>query len=234
MTVNMHAKSGAEGFDKGLRDHMNRTYSLIGYGLGVSAISAWLIGFTALRSLVISDEGGLTMLGSIGLWAPLLLLIGASFRFFGNSVSSLRALYWAFVGLQGIGLSLVAVTVEPSAIVQALAITCATFASMSLYGYTTSRNLSGMGRFMLMGLIGIIIASIVNIFLGSGGLNFAISVIGVLVFSGLTAYDTQKLKNAYESGMQGDDLEKMRYWSALGLYLNILNLFNFFLSLGRS
>ena len=229
--VNSHYKIGE--INDGLRDHMNKTYSLIAYGIGLSAFVAWLIGYTSLRSLVFTGDGELTILGHIGLWAPLLLLVGALFRFFGNSVSSLRTLYWSFVALQGVGLSLVFLSVEASTIVQALSVTCATFAVMSYYGYTTRRDLTGMGRFLFMGLIGIIIAAIANIFMGFDSLDFAISVIGVLVFSGLTAYDTQKLKNSYSAHMTDEELMKSRYWLALGLYLNILNLFNFFLSLGR-
>ncbi|MCZ7861864.1 Bax inhibitor-1/YccA family protein [Agrobacterium salinitolerans] len=231
MQQNLNTTYDQGNFDVGLRDHMTKTYGLIAGGLAVSALTAWVIGFTSLRSLVVGDEG-LTVLGHIGLWAPLLLLLGAAF-FRTGSVGAARGLYWTFVALQGIGLSLVAISVSASAIVQALAITGFTFATMSLWGYTTKRDLSGWGNFLLMGLIGIIIAAIVNIFLGSAALDFAISVIGVIVFSGFTAYDTKNLKNMYYSGLGKDDLEYARYWSALGLYLNIVNLFNFFVGFGR-
>ncbi|MBY3151157.1 Bax inhibitor-1/YccA family protein [Rhizobium laguerreae] len=231
MQQNLNSTYGQQDFDTGLRDHMTKTYGLIAGGLAVSAMTAWVIGFTPLRSLVVGEEG-LTAIGHIGLWAPLLLLLGAGL-FRAGSVGAARGIYWAFVALQGIGLSLVAISLPAHTIVQALAITGFTFGAMSLWGYTTKRSLSGWGNFLLMGLIGIIIASIVNLFLGSAALDFSISVIGVLVFSGFTAYDTQKLKDMYYSGLGKDDLEYARYWSALGLYLNIVNLFNFFVSLGR-
>lgn len=222
---------GSGGYDSGLRSHMTRTYGLIAGGLAVSTLAAWVIGFTSLRSLVVNEEG-LTLLGHIGLWAPLLLLIGSAF-FRTGSVGATKGVYWTFVALQGVGLSLIAISVPASVIVQALAITGFTFGAMSLWGYTTRRDLSGWRTFLLMGLIGIIIASIVNLFLGSAALDFAVSVIGVLVFSGFTAYDTKNLKDMYYAGLAKEDLEYARYWSALGLYLNIVNLFNFFVSLGR-
>lgn len=231
MTQNLNPAYGNQDFDLGLRSHMTKTYGLIANGLAVSAATAWIIGFTSLRNLFVGGEG-LTTLGYIGLWAPLLLLIGTAF-FRTGSVFAAKGVYWAFVVLQGIGLSLVAISVPASVIVQAIAITGFTFAAMSLYGYTTKRNLSGMGSFLLMGLFGIIIAAIVNLFLGSAALHFAISVIGVLVFAAFTARDTKNLKDMYYSGLSGGDLEYARYWSALGLYLNIVNLLNFFVGLGR-
>jgi len=228
----LNSTYGQEAFDPGLRAHMSKTYGLIAGGLAVSAATAWTIGFTSLRSLVVSAEGGLTVLGHIGLWAPLLLLLCAAV-FRTGGVAAAKGVYWSFVALQGIGLSLVVMTVPPAAIVQAIAITAFTFGAMSLYGYTTHRNLSGWGNFLLMGLFGIIIAAIVNIFLGSAALDFAVSVIGVLVFAGFTAYDTQNLRNMYYAGLDRDDLDYARYWSAIGLYLNIVNLFTFWLSFGR-
>jgi FtsH-binding integral membrane protein len=232
MQQNLNTTYDRGDYDAGLRSHMKKTYGLIAGGLAVSAVTAWVIGFTSLRSLVVGEEG-LTILGHIGMWAPLLLLVGAGISRTG-SVGAARGLYWAFVALQGIGLSLVATSVPAAVIVQAIAITGFTFATMSLWGYTTKRDLSRWGNFLLMGLIGIIIAAIVNIFLGSAALDFAISVIGVLVFSGFTAYDTKNLKDMYYSGLGKDDLEYARYWSALGLYLNIVNLLTFFISWGRN
>lgn len=224
---------GDAGYDAGLKNHMTKTYSLLAGGLLVSAASAWLIGFTPLRALVMDGDERLTLLGTVGMWSPLLLLILSSMRVIGETSMSARLVYWAFVALQGIGLSLVALTVPPAAIVQALAITACTFGALSIYGYTTKKDISGWRNFLMMGLFGIIFASIANLFLGSDALNFAISVIGVLVFSGLTAYDTQKLKDMYYSGLGEDDLVVGRYWSALGLYLNILNLFNMIRNLSR-
>lgn len=220
-------------FDEGLRAHMSRTYSLIGLGLAASAGTASLIAFTALRDLVVTPEGGLTLLGTVGMWAPLILLLMAAFRLVGSTAASTATLYWAFTTLQGVGLSLTLLTVPPAAIVKALAVAAATFGAMSLYGYTTKRDLSAWRSFLLMGLFGLIAAMLVNIVLGSAAIEFAVSVAGVLVFSGLTAYDTQKLKDGYYSGLRGSDLDQLRYWAALGLYLNLLNLFHLFLGLSR-
>jgi uncharacterized protein len=220
-----------QGFDVGLRDHMVKTYGLIASGLVVSALSAFVVGGTSLRDLFVGAEG-LTTLGYIGLWAPLILLLGTAFVKVG-SVSAAKGVYWAFVALQGIGLSMVAISVPPSAVVQAIAITAFTFGAMSLYGYTTKRDLSGWHSFLMMGLFGIIIAAIVNLFLGSAALHFALSVIGVVVFAGFTAYDTKSMRDLYFSGLSKGDLEYARYFSALNMYLNIVNLFNMFISLGR-
>lgn len=231
MEQNLNPALGSQGFDLGLREHMTKTYGLIAAGLAVSTATAWLILNTSIRGLVIGAEG-LTVLGHIGLWAPLLLLIGTALFRTGN-LAATKGVYWAFVALQGVALSLITMNLSAHAIIQAIAITGFTFGAMSLYGYTTKRNLSGWGTFLIMGLFGIIIAAIVNVFLGSAALDFAISVIGVVIFAAFTAYDTKNLKDMYYSGIGQSDLEYARYWSALGLYLNIVNLFTFFTSFGR-
>jgi hypothetical protein len=220
-------------YDLGLRDHMMKTYSLIGYGLAVSALCAWLVLYSPLRAALITDAGGLTLLGHVGLWSPLALLVLATLRVVGRTTAGAGLVYWAFVALEGIGLAAVSRGMPPAAIVQALAVTACTFGAMSLYGYTTPRPLGAAGSFFTMGLFGLIIASVVNLFLGSAAIEFAISVIGVAVFAGLTAYDTQRVRDMYRQRMSADDLAHGRYWAALGLYLNILNLYNFFISFGR-
>lgn len=233
MEGNVNSQFADVGIDLGLKAHMNKVYALIGGGLLVSAATAWLIAATSFGNVFLTPEGKLTLLGTIGLWSPLILLLVCTFTSTGRSPMSARLVYWTFVALQGIGLSLVARGVPGHAIAQAFAITAATFGAMSLYGYLTKRDLSGIGNFLLMGLFGIIIASIVNIFLHSPGLDFAVSVIGVLIFAGFTAYDTQNIKSAYLSGMRDGELEAVRYWAALDLYLDIVNLFLFFLDLER-
>jgi Integral membrane protein, interacts with FtsH len=233
MSGNQFANSSAAdaGIDIGLRSHMLKTYNLIAIGLAVSAASAYAIAETPLRGLFFGADNKMTLLGLVGMFAPLGLLLLASFGKIGRSLSSIRAVYWAFVALQGIGLSLVVSQNAGASAGKALAIAGFTFAATSLYGYTTKRNLSGMGSFMVIGLIGLIVAMIVNIFLASPAIDFAVSVIGILVFAGLTAYDTQNLKESYSADFSEEAQATTRYWSALGLYLNIINLWNFIRSL---
>lgn len=230
----MGAAVATDGIDVGLRSHMLKTYNLISLGLIVSAISAFVIAGTPVRGVFFDVENKLTILGWVGMLAPLGLLLLASFGKIGNTLSSVRNIYWAFAALQGIGLSVLVAQHSAGNVGKALALTGFTFAATSLYGYTTKKNLTGMGSFMVIGLFGIIIASIVNIFLASPAIDFALSIIGVIVFAGLTAYDTQNLKEAYSQSFGEEDQAKTRYWGALNLYLNIINLMNFFMNLTRS
>lgn len=233
MSGNQFANSStvATGVDMGLRSHMLKTYNLIALGLAVSAASAFAVAETPLRALFFSADNKMTILGLVCMFAPLALLLLASFGKIGRSLSSIRSVYWAFVTLQGIGLSLFVTQNAGGSVGKALALAGFTFAATSLYGYTTKKNLSGIGSFMVIGLIGVIIASIVNIFLGSPAIDFAISIIGIVIFAGLTAYDTQNLKENYSQSFGEEALAASRYWSALSLYLNIINLVNFFRSL---
>ncbi|NTF17416.1 Bax inhibitor-1/YccA family protein [Agrobacterium rubi] len=233
MSGNQFANSNVAdaGVDVGLRSHMLKTYNLIAVGLAVSAASAYAVAETPLRGMFFGADGKMTILGIVGMFAPLGLLLLASFGKIGRSLSSVRAIYWAFVALQGIGLSLLITQNANGSAAKALALAGFTFAATSLYGYTTRKNLSGMASFMVIGLIGIIIAMIVNIFLGSPAVDFAISVIGILIFAGLTAYDTQSLKENYAESHGEEALATSRYWSALSLYVNIINLVQFFRSL---
>lgn len=232
MSNNQYTTQAATaGLDVGLRSHMNKTYNLIALGLLASAVSAYVVAETPLRSAFFDASGKTTILGMVGIFAPLLMLFAASW--FAKTVAGVRAFYWSFVALQGIGLSILVSTQTGGEAAKALAITAATFGATSLYGYTTRRNLTGMGSFMTIGLIGLIVAMIVNMFIGSAAVGFAIDVIGVLVFAGLTAYDTQNLKESYDPAASEDSQASTRYWSAVSLYLNILNLYNFISSLGR-
>lgn len=223
--------AAATGIDAGLRTHMLKTYNLIAAGLAVSAASAYAVAETPLRSLFFAQDNSMTILGLVGMFAPLAILLLASFGKIGNSLGAVKGVYWSFVALQGIGLSLLISQNVGGSAAKALAMAGFTFAATSLYGYTTKRNLSGMASFMVIGLFGIIIASIVNIFMGSPAIDFAVSVIGIVIFAGLTAYDTQNLKESYAESIGDDALATSRYWSALSLYLNIINLVNFFRSL---
>ena len=161
--------------------------------------------------------------------APLALVFFLSFKINSMSVLAAQTTFWVYAALVGASLSTIFLMYTDASIVKTFFITAAAFGSLSLYGYTTKRDLSGMGSFLIMGLFGIIIASIVNIFLGSPALDFAVSILGVLIFSGLTAYDTQKIKEMYYDGDDTDTAGRKAIMGALTLYLDFINLFMFLL-----
>ena len=163
--------------------------------------------------------------------APLALVFFLSFRVHRMSVGAAQATFWAYAALVGLSLSTIFLVFTQESIVQVFFITAATFGALSLWGYTTKRDISGWGSFLFMGLIGVVIAMVVNIFLASSALGFAVSVIGVLVFAGLTAYDTQRIKEMY---YEGDDVlagGRKAVMGALSLYLNFINMFMMLLQL---
>lgn len=222
-------------FDAGLRRHMLSVYNYMASGLAVSGIVALLIftvpSINALFYAVNPATGrmGFTMLGMIGMFAPLGLLFLAMFTYNRMSSGTAQAFYWAFVALQGIGLSILLYRYTGESVVRVFFITAAAFAGLSLYGYTTKRSLSAFGSFLIMGLIGLVIAMVVNIFLQSEMMLFVISALGVLIFSGLIAYDTQRIKEQYAENWDGSTQTKVAVMAALALYLNFINLFQFLL-----
>ena len=164
--------------------------------------------------------------------APLAFIFFFSFRMDRMSAAAARTTFFAFAAVMGASLSTLLLRYTGASVVQVFFITAAAFGSLSLWSYTTQRSLSGMGSFLMMGLIGLIIASLVNIFLASSALQFAISAIGVLIFAGLTAYDTQKLKEMYLYGnFDGETAAEVSVVGALTLYLDFINMFQFLLSL---
>ena len=170
-------------------------------------------------------------LGRVVMLAPLGLVFFMSFRINSMSVSAAQTTFWIYAALMGLSLSSIFVIYTGQSIVQTFFVTAASFGALSLYGYTTKKDLSGMGSFLIMGLFGLIIASIVNIFLASSALQFAISAIGVLIFSGLIAYDTQRLKMTYyELGGDRASMAVATNFGALSLYINFVNLFQFLLA----
>ena len=223
--------------DEGLRQHMLRIYNYMASGLAISGLVAYAIfrvpAFGELFFQYTAVPGGYilqaTTLGYIGMFAPLGILLIAMFGMRNASAATTQVMYWAFVALQGIGIATLLFIYTGDSVVRVFFITAAAFAGLSLWGYTTKRSLSGMGSFMVMGLIGLIIASIVNIFLASDMMQFVISAAGVLIFSGLIAYDTQRLKDEYREGMGSEAATKHAVWGALALYINFLNLFQFLL-----
>jgi FtsH-binding integral membrane protein len=228
-------------FDVGLRAHMIRVYNYMASGLALSGIVAFaLFSSPDLAGLFfqISPRGaviGLNGLGWIAILAPLGLLLLTSFRGASMSVGAVQAVYWAVTALMGVSLSLLLFRYTGASVARTFFVTAASFGALSLYGYTTKRDLTAMGKFLFMGLIGLILASLVNMFFPSGTMSFIISAAGVLIFSGLIAYDTQKIKEQYADAYGSDVAEKMAIFGALSLYLDFVNLFQFLMSfMGQS
>jgi uncharacterized protein len=186
--------------------------------------------------IVLHSALGATLYGSPLMWvmalAPLAFIFFFSFRMDRMSAAAARGTFFAFAAVMGASLSTLLIRYTGASVVQVFFITAAAFGALSLWGYTTNRSLSGMGSFLIMGLVGLILASIVNIFVASSMLQFGISVIGVLIFAGLTAYDTQKLKEMYLYGnFDQEAAAKVSVFGALTLYLDFINMFQFFLAL---
>jgi uncharacterized protein len=225
--------SGADSaIDAGLRAHMLRVYNYMTIGLaltGVFAYGTYSLAFTEVGGQLAYTSLGQTLFGSPLMWvivlAPLGLVFFLSFRIGSMSVGAAQATFWGYAALLGVSLSVIFAAYTMASITQVFFITAATFGAMSLWGYTTKRDLTGFGSFLFMGLIGIVIASIVNIFLQSSGLGWLISIIGVLVFTGLTAYDTQKIKEMYSANDDGTASGRKAIMGALSLYLDFINLF---------
>ena len=227
-------------FDAGLRSHMLRVYNYMASGLALSGIVAMLVfSVPALNAIFIKTAllpngrvvAGLTILGWVAILAPIGLILLASFRAATMSVTTTKAIYWGIVALNGIGFTLLIYRYTGTSLARTFFITAAAFAALSLYGYTTKRSLSGFGTFLFMGLIGILIAGVVNIFLQSSMLHFIIASAGVLIFAGFTAYDTQRIKEQYAEAWGSDAQEKVAIFGALNLYLDFVNMFQMLLAL---
>jgi hypothetical protein len=247
------ARSRAE-IDEGLRAFMLGVYNNMMLGLVVTGIVAYglsMLAFTGDASLAARNDAGqvvrlggeyltplgLTMFGTPLKWAimlaPLAFVFFFSFRMDRMSAASAHTLFLVFAAVMGLSLASIFAVFTGESIVQVFFVTAAAFGALSLWGYTTKKDLSGWGSFLIMGLIGVVIASIVNLFLASSALAFAISVIGVLVFAGLTAWDTQRLKEMYIYEVAGNQeaAAKASVFGALSLYLNFINMFQMLLAL---
>ena len=214
------AAVGQAAVDEGLRAYMLRVYNYMASGVALSGIVAALVASSPALLQAIYGTG----LYWIVIFAPLGFLLVLLFGLDRLSAAAVQALFWAYAAANGASLSYIFVAYTGTSIVRVFFITTATFAAMSLYGYTTKRDLTGMGTFLFMGVIGIFIALVVNYFLASSALHFAISVIGVLVFVGLTAYDTQKIREMYFEADSADVATKKAVMGALTLYLDFINL----------
>ncbi|NLS05690.1 Bax inhibitor-1/YccA family protein [Rhizobium sp. P32RR-XVIII] len=221
-----------EMIDQGLRSYMLKVYNLMALGLAITGVAAYL-GFNfAVQDNQLTQFGVLLFqspLRWVVILAPLAVVFFLSFRINSMSVGAAQTTFWVYAALVGLSLSSIFLVYTQSSITQTFFVTAASFGALSLYGYTTKRDLSAMGSFLIMGLFGLIIASIVNIFLASSAMQFAISVIGVLIFAGLTAYDTQRIKEMYYEADGAAVAGRKAIIGALTLYLDFLNLFMFLL-----
>ena len=232
------ARSGTGAIDQGLRAYMLGVYNYMTLGLGVTG----LVAFFAYKAAVVESATGhiigLTDFGQaiyasalrwVIIFAPLLIVFGLSAGRDRMSANAARLTFIAFAALMGLSMSTVFLVYTHASISLVFFETAAAFGALSLYGYTTRRDLSAMGAFMVMGLFGLLIAMLVNIFLHSSGLQWAISVIGIVIFAGLTAWDTQAIKANYYAGGSGEAVAKRSIFGALTLYLDFINMFQFLL-----
>lgn len=232
------AQARGADIDAGLRSYMLRVYNYMAGGLAITGV----IAYVAYTMAVVQTPQGLALSGFgqflfaspfkwLVMLAPLAIVFFLSFRVHKMSVPAAQATFWGYAALMGLSMASIFLVFTGASIFQVFLITAASFGALSLWGYTTSKDISGWGSFLFMGLIGIILASVVNIFLGSGALQFAISVIGVLVFAGLTAYDTQQIKEMYDVNDDGTVAGRKAIMGALRLYLDFINLFIMLLQL---
>ncbi|SNS24674.1 Bax inhibitor-1/YccA family protein [Tropicimonas sediminicola] len=236
------AGARAAQIDEGLRAHMNKVYGTMSVGMIITALAAWSVSGLATTT----DASGNMALTEFGyaiyasplkwliMFAPLLFVFGFSAGINRMSAGVAQVVFYAFAAVMGLSLSSIFLVYTSMSIAQVFLITAIAFAGLSLWGYTTKKDISGWGSFLIMGVIGLIVASIVNIFLASSAMMFAISVLGVLIFAGLTAYDTQNIKNTYiQMAVHGDQewLGKAAIMGALSLYLDFINMFMMLLTL---
>ena len=221
--------AGAAAVDAGLRAHMNKVYGLMSVAMLLTGGVAWAVGTNDAMVQAIF----MTPLKWVVMFAPLVMVFAFTAMLNRLSVAAAQLFFYVYAAAVGLSLAFIFAVYTQTSIAQTFLVTAVAFAGLSLYGYTTKRSLSAMGSFLMMGLIGLIVAMVVNIFLASSALAFAISAIGVLIFAGLTAWDTQKIKNDYLAHAQMGDsdwLGKSAIMGALTLYLDFINMFMFLLS----
>lgn len=248
-TVRAGAGARAAAIDEGLRTHMNKVYGTMSVGMFITFLAAWAISGLAVTndpSMMAAQMRNGTMLTSVGaalylsplkwviMFTPLAFVFGMSAMINRMSAATAQLVFYVFAAVMGLSISSIFIVFTGQSIIQVFLITAISFAALSIWGYTTKKDISGWGAFLIMGLIGLILASVVNIFLGSGSLSLAISGLGVLIFAGLTAYDTQNIKNTYLMHAQHGDQEwlgKAAIMGALNLYLDFINMFMMLLNL---
>ncbi len=219
------AASGTS-FDAGLRAHMQRIFNYMAAGLALTGAIAFFVANTPLAAIIYG-----TPLKWLAMLSPFAFFMYLNFKMQSISVGKARALFWAFCATMGLSMGVIFLVFTQASIARAFFITAATFASMSLYGYTTKRDLTSMGAFLMMGMFGLFIAFVVNLFFASSMLHWIVSVLGVAIFTGLTAYDVQLIKQNYSDAWGTDTNDKLAVFGALALYLNFINAFRFLLNL---
>ncbi|MDF3348904.1 Bax inhibitor-1/YccA family protein [Sulfitobacter sp. KE34] len=248
-SIRSAAGSRISAIDEGLRAHMNKVYGTMSIGMLITFAAAWAISGLSVTTdpsaavAQLSQDKYLTQLGYalyasplkwVVMFAPLAFVFGFGAMINRMSAATAQVVFYAFAAVMGISISSIFLVFTGYSIAQVFLITSIAFAGLSLWGYTTKKDISGWGSFLIMGVIGLVVASIVNIFLASSALMFAISAIGVLIFAGLTAYDTQKIKTEYLAHAHHGDTEwlgKAAIMGALSLYLDFINMFMMLLSL---
>jgi FtsH-binding integral membrane protein len=234
----MRAAAGTRSaaIDAGLRAHMNKVYGTMSVGMVLTFLVAWAVGTSPALLSVFRDPVTLSpnILGWIVMFAPLIMVFAFGAMINRLSAAGAQLFFYAFAAVMGLSMAWIFQAFTGFSIAQVFLVTAIAFAGLSLYGYVTKKDLSGMGTFLIMGVIGLIVASIINIFIASSALHFAITIIGVLIFAGLTAYDTQNIKNTYLQHAHSGDSEwlgKAAIMGALNLYLDFINMFMFLLQL---
>ena len=216
--------------DAGLRSYMLSVYNYMASGVLLTGIVALLFAPYARDVLINAAGTGMSPIGWLVMFAPLGFVMAMSFGLNRMSTGTLQMLFWAFATVMGVSMSTIFITFTGVSIAQTFFAVAVAFLGLSLWGYTTKKDLSGWGTFLIMGVIGLIVATVINIFLKSPAMHYAISAIGVLLFAGLTAYDTQKIKSMYEYVRGTDMMGKVVIMGALNLYLDFVNMFTFLLS----
>ena len=220
-----YGQQSAALFNEGLRQHMLRVYNYMALGLVLTGVVAFTVSSVpALYVPIFSSP-----LKWVVMLAPLAFVFLFSFRIQTMSASGAQMMFWAFCAVMGLSLASVFLVFTGTSIARTFFIAASMFGATSLYGYTTKRDMTKFSSFLIMGLIGVIIAAIVNIFMQSSALQFAISVIGILVFLGLTAWDTQSIKEQFAENIDQESRQKMAVWGAFSLYLNFINIFQLLL-----
>ncbi|MEO6216131.1 MAG: Bax inhibitor-1/YccA family protein [Sphingomonas sp.] len=221
----------SEAFDAGLRSYMLSVYNFMFSGILLTGLVAMFFSWGGMNSPAAHVMLGGGLLRYVIMFAPLGFVFGMSFGGARMSSGTLQAMFWGFAVAMGLSLSTVFLVYTGTSIAQAFFATAASFAGLSLYGYTTKRDLSAFGTFLIMGLVGLIVASLLNLFFQSGAFDLVISFVGVLLFAGLTAYDTQRTKSLYAQVAGTDAEQHVVIMSALNLYLDFINMFLFILRL---
>jgi FtsH-binding integral membrane protein len=224
-------RSGAR-VDEGLRAYMLRVYNYMSAGVLLTGVVAYFTAQTAMSNPAVAQALYQSPLKWVVMFAPLAFVFYLSFRVYKMSPAAAQIAFWAFAAVMGVSLSSIFLVFTGASIAQVFFVTAAAFAALSVYGYTTKKDLTGWGSFLIMGVVGIILAAILNLFLQSNALGFAISSLGVLIFAGLTAYDTQQIKDGYYAIRDDSALmAKSAIMGALSLYLDFINMFTSLLSL---